>query len=507
MRVFLTYRDRDLDLDAGPPANADELVQDLGLEILFGAMAAGDRYLFDVARSAVLSGLDEVDAIRYRQAVLADCVEHPDAVRELYAIAVEAIERERRSWMFAARNADSLLYRSVELMSIFVGLLRRLRLVADAHGTAFRSEGFTRLFGEIVRELDDPYLQSVELHLRRLRLTDGVRMSAQLGPANVGTSYVLRRRAGKRSLRERVGLPEPGSYVWELPDRDDAGAEALAEIRGHGIALAAASLARSTEHILSYFAHLRSELGFYVGCLNLHDALKRREAPTCQPDPAPAGEPTLVARGLYDPCLRLSMDRPTIGSDVDASGKALVVITGANRGGKSTFLRSLGLAQLMMQCGLFVAATSFRADLRRGVFTHFKREEDASLRAGKLDEELARMSTIVDHVLPGSLILLNESFASTNEREGSEIGRQIVGALLDEGVAVAYVTHMFDLARSFQVERRERALFLRAERLPDGERTFRLIEGDPLPTSHGEDIFRRVFGDDPADQGVAAEVV
>jgi len=90
-------------------------------------------------------------------------------------------------------------------------------------------------------------------------------------------------------------------------------------------------------------------------------------------------------------------------------------------------------------------------------------------------------------------LLLNESFASTNEREGSEIARQIVRALVDRGVKVVYVTHMFDLAHSLYRQRSEAALFLRAERRPDGERTFRMVEGEPLPTSYGEDIYRRVF--------------
>ena len=56
------------------------------------------------------------------------------------------------------------------------------------------------------------------------------------------------------------------------------------------------------------------------------------------------------------------------------------------------------------------------------------------------------------------------------------------------------MTHLFDLAQSLHVERSPDALFLRAERLADGRRTFRVVEGGPLPTSHGEDLYRRVFG-------------
>ena len=59
-----------------------------------------------------------------------------------------------------------------------------------------------------------------------------------------------------------------------------------------------------------------------------------------------------------------------------ADDKGLFMITGANTGGKSTFLRSVGLAHLMMQAGMFVPAESFSSEVCDGVFTHYKREED-----------------------------------------------------------------------------------------------------------------------------------
>jgi MutS domain V len=128
-------------------------------------------------------------------------------------------------------------------------------------------------------------------------------------------------------------------------------------------------------------------------------------------------------------------------------GKSLVIITGANSGGKSMFLRSVGQAQLMMQCGMFVTARSLRASVCRQVFTHFIREEDPDMVSGRLDEELTRMSVIADRIGPRCLILFNESFAATNEREGSEIGRQVVRALLEAGIRVFFVTPSVRLRR------------------------------------------------------------
>jgi DNA mismatch repair ATPase MutS len=341
-------------------------------------------------------------------------------------------------------------------------------------------------------ELDDGYFALVERHLEALHFKHGTLISAQLGTGNKGTGYVLRL-PREQSWLERITSFGRWRYSFQIHERDQAGMRAYSELEDRSMNTVGNALAQSTDHIKSFFTMMVTELAFYVGCLNLHEQLDAKGEPTCVPDPTPAGTPRLSARGLYDVCLSLKLDDRVVGNDVDADGKSLVMITGANQGGKSTFLRSVGLAQLMMQSGMFVPATAFTADVRERMFTHYKREEDASMDSGKLDEELARMSQITDGLTPASMLLCNESFASTNEREGSEIARQIVGALNDAGVKLVYVTHLYELAHGLHAARREDLLFLRAERREDGERTYRLLVGAPLPTSFGEDTYRRIF--------------
>lgn len=299
----------------------------------------------------------------------------------------------------------------------------------------------------------------------------------------------------KQRWTERVGLGHrtPG-YSFTIAARDEAGSHALTELCARGLNEVADTVAQSAGHIKSFFTMLRLELAFYLGALNLHERLSRKGEPTCFPEPVAAGSEAISARGMYDVCLTLTIDDPAVGNDIDADGKRLVVITGANQGGKTTMLRGLGLAQIMMPSGLFVGGRSFRAAVCTGAFTHFKREEDTTMTSGKLDEELARMSQIADQITPHSLLLSNESFASTNEREGSEIARHIIRALIDNNITVVLVTHMYDLAHHLHAEGPDSRLFLRAEREPDGRRTYRVLPGEPLPTSYGQDSYRRVFG-------------
>jgi DNA mismatch repair ATPase MutS len=123
------------------------------------------------------------------------------------------------------------------------------------------------------------------------------------------------------------------------------------------------------------------------------------------------------------------------------------------------------------------------------------------MESGKLDEELSRMSEIVGHVAPHSLVLLNESFAATNEREGSEIARQVVKALAEKGVEIVFVTHLYEFAGGLFEANQQNALFLRAERRDDGTRTYKIIAGKPLQTSYGEDLYGTVFGPVPCHGG------
>jgi hypothetical protein len=495
MKALLMYRDRDFELQREPPAHAPALTQDLGLSTLFEAMALGDEYLLDVAQRGMFASLADPESIVYRQHILEDCLAQAAVVRDIYAQAVEAIQGERKIWRGIFESPSGILHRSVEVMQWFIEMLKRLREIADEHAPGFRSDGFARFFRMLETELSDDYFDEIDAHLRRLRFRGGVLVSAELGTGNKGTHYVLRRpQRDRRRWLERITLSDRSSYTLRIPDRDENGAKALGELRDRGINLAANALAQSVDHMLNFFMVLRGELGFYVGCLNLHERLAGQEEPVCLPVPSPAGRPTLRATGLYDVCLSLRIEAPVVGNDVDANDTSLVLVTGANQGGKSTFLRSVGLAQLMMQCGMFVAAESFSADVCHGVFTHYQREEDATMKSGKLDEELARMSELADQLAPGSIVLFNESFAATNEREGSAIARQIIRALREAGVKVVFVTHMFDLAHTLYLERADTALFLRAERRDDGQRTFKLIEGEPLPTSYGQDLYERIFG-------------
>ena len=502
MRPRLLHPTRDVAL-AGPASQERrDLVQDLELQTLIDAMANGDGTIARVAGRVLVDPLTDVDAIRYRQEVLRACLERPDVPRTLYAIAVHTLERRKKVYWGLVRRTDAIVHHGIELINLYHHAFRQLRGIADAEAGRLGSDGMGAFLATLRRELDDPFLAELSGHLKALRFRAGVRMSARLGPGNAGSEYVLERPALRRPaattrlvawLRDLLGT-NPHSYTYRLPPHEDTGLRALSQIQARGLGRTAQAIAQACEDLLWLFRQLRGELAFYVGCINLHERLGSIGAPICFPEPLASANDVRSARDLHDPSLALTVGHPVVGNDIDADGADLIVITGANQGGKTTFLRSVGSAQLMMQSGMFVPARTFRSSVTSGLFTHFTREEDSAMRRGKLDDELARLDDIVSAVTPGATLLLNESFASTNAREGSELAGGIVRALTEAGVRIVFVTHLTRFARDLFEERRPKTLFLQAERRSDGTRTFRMIEGAPARTSHGSDLYPDAFG-------------
>ncbi len=496
MKTLLMHRDRDFDLRQAMPWNEMALMQNLELVTLLRAMAGDDEFLFDVARKALLSGLqNDVGTILYRQEIVKDCLKNSTVVRELYELMVMTIEVSKQEWWgISSHFPSSMLYSSLRLLESSLSVLRKLKSIAEEVAGRFESETFTALFTMLRKELSDEYLDSIQNHLTKLKFRKGVLLSAELGDRNEGINYVLRQADEKDpNWLMRLLAWGPSSNTFRIDNRDETGMRILSEMRHQGISRVAIAVSQSADHVLGFFKMLRTELAFYVGCLNLYGRLAAKDEPVCVPTPAQADERRHRFSGLYDVCLSLHLDQRVVGNATNADGKSLTIVTGANQGGKSSFLRSIGQAQLMMQCGMFVGAEDFNAEICPALFTHYKREEDATMTSRKLDEELARMSEIVDHVVPNSMVLFNESFAATNEREGSEIAKQVVCALLEKRIKIFYVTHLYEFARGFFDRESEDAIFLRAERTSDGARTFKLLEGVPLETSDGEDLYRQIF--------------
>ena len=348
------------------------------------------------------------------------------------------------------------------------------------------------------------------------RITEGNRivLGAKIGHGLKGADYVIRSIEGVNSGTKGGGIlsgdsgSKKGGPVFATVPLNSASAQFKAiELRDAALSNVLNVFNAVVSQTAADLKTLLYELGFYIGCINLYRSLMSIGVSVCFPNVvgevaagAAAGAAhdaadALSFAGLSDISLALNSGAPPVVNSLDLDGKPVAIVTGANQGGKSTFLRGVGCAQIMAQCGMFVTANEYRFSIRPRVFTHFCKSEDASMESGKLDEELARLGDIVDRLSPSSLLLMNESFSSTSSREGAAIARETIGAFYEAGIKTIFVTHLYEYAHSLEAENRPNVIFLRADRRADGSRTFAVQPGLSLPTSYGMDLFNEIMPD------------
>ena len=213
------------------------------------------------------------------------------------------------------------------------------------------------------------------------------------------------------------------------------------------------------------------------------EARKRREGPAC-----------MEAEGLYNLKL-IATEKP---EDVVTNGlcfdreKRVYILTGANRGGKTTVTQAVGQLFILAQSGISVPASRFSYDPADSVLTHFPADEDKTLDLGRLGEECRRFRELFVRCTQDSLLLLNETFSTTSFEEGYFIASDAVRAVLERGTRTIYNTHMHKLAQDLDtVINREgaegKAVSLVAE-TKEGKHSFRVVVAPPEGQSFARDI-------------------
>lgn len=169
----------------------------------------------------------------------------------------------------------------------------------------------------------------------------------------------------------------------------------------------------------------------------------------------------------------------------------IYILTGANRGGKTTITQALGINAILAQHGIFVPGRAFRFSVFDEVHTHFPADEDKTMDLGRLGEECRRFREIFLKSSDKSLILLNESFSTTSFEEGYFIACDAIRALRAKGVRTIYNTHMHKLGRELDTFNNEpgkglvSSLTVVAE---EGTRSYLVKIAPPEGTSYAHDI-------------------
>ena len=494
MIAGLLWKNRNAQWTSRKDSILEDRFRDLNLGPIVKAMGSGNSYISEICLKVLNSPLQTREEILYRQEIMKDCIRDPQTIETVYRLCEEAEEKRKNTWCRLTSPHLTTVYSSAEdLLKIYMEALSAIRKTLEAR--EFHSQGLQQLSALLTEALSDGYLETLRELQSAIQSRNGMEISAGFGPYLQGVSYI-KRQPDKKAGRIRW-LFQP-SYT--LGERDMKGAKDLEIREDRAINEVANVMAHAAESLQSLVDQLRAELSFYMGGVHLWRKLEGCRL--CFPELADGN--ARMYTGLYDGTLVLAENKLAVPNTVESGDQRLWLITGANQGGKTTFLRSIGICQLMTQCGLFVFAEKCRIPVKKQIFTHFGREEDRSLNSGKLDEELIRMSKIVDQIGPGAMLLSNESFSSTNDRDGSEILLGIVRGFLKCEIEVFAVTHLMDFAET--IAQRQDVLSLRPERRSTGARTYNLREAKPHPEAFAEDIYRVIFETDSPAANQAASV-
>ncbi|MBR6477726.1 MAG: hypothetical protein IKS85_04690 [Lachnospiraceae bacterium] len=535
MKSYLLYENTDKLMDP-QYFDAKSIIQDLGLKALFLAAAKEviyendrvkaigkeDLYIQDSMRKIMMIPLREEAQIKYRQEILADFLADEELVTALYGISSKVLaewNKLGRGTMEKLSNANpaAKLVTDIRVITLLSDNLREIKKLLGSKKSAIHSKGLKSLYERLLEEFSqerEDYIRKIladvsfyvsdgqvdEYVSKVLRpkiilecgLEEGLKFSSlklQEVSSEIQRFYKPGSTLSKLQELKYSKIPDSFSTIKETNIKDQT-----SQLEIQIVSYLIDSLSSFVSAFGTFFDNLRQQTAFYLGAVHLRHQMNRFHLEMCFPKVCEKDRLAFTELKEFVMCLEQRVD--AVGNTCDMDHKMLLIVTGANQGGKSTFLRSIGIAQVMMQSGLMVAAQRYESAIFPDLFTHFTRREDSEMNSGRLDEELKRMDQIVQNLGERPLILLNESFATTTEKEGSFIAYDIIKALGEVGVKILTVTHLLSFAQRMYQESQESKdsgiEFLSAERKTGGIRTFKMIQHAPELTSFGLDLYEEI---------------
>lgn len=222
MRVNLLFPDRDASRGGELPPGSDDLIADLDLAPVLAVMAPG-RQLEELCPAVLLNPLTAVEAIRWRQLILADVLADPTGMQRLFELAGRALESQRGTWLWSGKTADSALTRARHGLASLLPFLTELAELAARQLALVRSPGLCQLYRRLVDDLDPGYLQQVRGLLNQLGFPAGLTARTRIGADGMlGGFEVLTPPGRRRPWWAVLGFTPPGRLHFTLADRDEA---------------------------------------------------------------------------------------------------------------------------------------------------------------------------------------------------------------------------------------------------------------------------------------------
>lgn len=190
------------------------------------------------------------------------------------------------------------------------------------------------------------------------------------------------------------------------------------------------------------------EIQFYIAYSEFMKKIKEKGLNFCYPILSDSKN-ELYSNESFDAALALNLlkkEIPIITNDFFIRDpERIIVVSGPNQGGKTTFARMFGQLHYFARLGVPVPGKNAKIFLSDHLFTHFEREEDLSNLRGKLQDELARIEEIFSQMTSNSIVIVNEIFTSTTLEDAIFLSKEIISKLLtldSIGLIVSFIDEL-----------------------------------------------------------------
>ncbi len=477
---------------------------------------------------------NDAETAEYRLDALEDVMNCPRLSPAIHKAARELLESEHKCAGGASPDSFGALSNVVEALGCYTGCMEELHGLYGEISGSLKSRAFGKFFGEIEERYNSEDFGEMKRNIAELRealskrirsVTVAINFNEDMKPTAAGIVSVSDKAAGEKpSVFDRIfykSAARPDTYVigkmrrsgedelagdGYIREADKALFVALEKITGEYAAKLRGALASFERLTFESISRIEEQLEIYDGLAKIVMSAGSRGLKMCRPVLRESGREGDI-KELFDLCFFLKAaaakpydkgDELIVRNDIcfDEGGR-FYILTGPNNGGKTTFVRGVGLCFLMGMTGFYVTAERCEISLCDYIFTHFPKEEETGINASRFTTEIKDMKIISETATERSLLLMNESIQSTTPTECAEIAEELVRIFCIIGVRGIFATHITEVAKKcgeigVDPDCRSIPVSITA-RAEDGKRLYRILPGEPIHSGLAGDIFRE-FG-------------
>lgn len=505
---------------------SDEAINDLSLELICEKLA-DDTFEHNIIKNIMIKIERNPTVIKYRTDIFDDIIHFPklrERIKELLEQLAFLKEMERSLKDTAAAPIWQLVNRLNEL-EIYINCISGindalsqnniksdgLKLLKDYVSSVYEESGFEYLKEDIkglVNEVREIKSVSVGVNL------DNLMRPVEVGIVSINTEPFTKTPLLSRFLdfaTKENQLEQGASFhgmtkfhtVGKIAGEDPFTSnltKVMTEMLGLTVKRLKSKLSKYTNVSGYSLTKLIPEFLFYIRWADYIGKMQELNIQFCKPVIIPREKREMHAKGLYN--FKLAMQKvegkkiDIIANDIDFDAEhRIYIMTGPNRGGKTTMTQAVGLVFLLAQFGIYVPCESVELSPVDNIYTHFPADENKTVDLGRLGEESQRMSEIFSQATNESLLLFNESLATTSFEEGLYIAKDVVKALRYLGPRTIFNTHMHELAMNLdevntKIEGDSKVASL-ITGIHEGKRSYKIFLAPPEGVSYAQDIAKK----------------